>query len=201
MSKVLEIMKQLEEEDRKQREAGLPSEERNRSISRDTGEFLALLVRIHKPRQIIEIGTSVGYSTLWLGISARTVNAKIISYEISEERVEKARKNLLKAELTEVVKIHHGDPRQARLQEVDLVFLDAEKADYIDHFNAVFPVLTKGGVVVADNVTSHGDELQDYILHVRHHPSCNSMLVPIGRGLEVTRKLDPAEVEVFKSLY
>ena len=88
----------------------------------------------------------------------------------------------------EYVRYTNEDLRKAEIPETDFVFLDAEKRDYIEHFKAVFPKLLPRGIVVADNVLSHQEELRNYLEYVRKLPSCNSILLPIERGLELTYK-------------
>ncbi|MFX0065290.1 MAG: O-methyltransferase [Candidatus Hermodarchaeota archaeon] len=139
MSALFEVLKRLELEDRKQREAGLPPEQRNRSITRTTGQILSMLVRLSKATHVIEIGTSIGYSTLWLALGVKTTHGTVISYEIETARVAQARSNVEQAGLSEVVEVRNEDPRKVELPETDFVFLDAEKRDYIEHFKAIFP--------------------------------------------------------------
>lgn len=139
VSALFEVLKRLELEDRKQREAGLPPEQRNRSITRTTGQILSMLVRLSKATHVIEIGTSIGYSTLWLALGVKTTHGTVISYEIETARVAQARSNVEQAGLSEVVEVRNEDPRKVELPETDFVFLDAEKRDYIEHFKAIFP--------------------------------------------------------------
>jgi len=186
--KLLEVIDRLEKEDKKQREDGMSRELRNRSLARESAQFLSLLVSIIKPETVIEIGTSVGYSTLWLGMSASMVGAKVISYDVSKEKVLKARKNISEAGLNNIIEVKLEDPSNARLSRAEMVFIDVEKEDYIAHFEAVIPVLKDGGVIIADNVISHAEDLEKYLSHVREYPGCMSMMVPIGKGLELTFK-------------
>jgi predicted O-methyltransferase YrrM len=92
-----------------------------------------------------------------------------------------------------VIEIVEGDARETlrgRTEPVDLLFIDAEKSLYETYFDVVYQRLTRGGVVVADNALSHRDELEDYISYVENHPNLESVMVPIGRGLEISVKLE-----------
>ncbi|MFX1532649.1 MAG: O-methyltransferase [Promethearchaeota archaeon] len=154
-----------------------------------------------KATRIVEIGTSIGYSTLWLALGVKTTQGRIISYEIEAARVAKARSNIEQAGLSNVVEVRNEDPRRAILPETDFVFLDAEKQDYIEHFKAISPKIIPGGIVVADNVFSHEEKLRPYVEYVRTISGYNSILFPIDRGLELTYKFVKKEFDAFKSLF
>ncbi|MHA2296597.1 MAG: O-methyltransferase [Candidatus Hodarchaeales archaeon] len=151
-------------------------------------QFLSLLVHLCHPKIIVEIGTSVGYSTLWLGLAARDIGGNVITYEIDEDRVKIACNNFERVGLQSIIEVKNLDPRIDTLPIIDFVFIDAEKVDYLSHFQIIYPKLSSFGVVVADNVTSHANELESYINYVRNLPDCISMLLDIGRGLEITYK-------------
>ncbi len=200
MSKVQSVLERLEIEDDQQRENNLPKEQRNRSIPRDTGEFLSVFTRALGARTIVEIGTSVGYSTIWLGMTAKSTGGKVYSYEIDKERITKAQQNLEEAGLSNVVEVIHGGPDDVTFpKNIDVVFFDQEKEDYLRHFDKIFPNVRDGGVIIADNIISHFEELRLYIDHVRDHPECNSVLVPVGKGLEITYKFVDHEFTPFKT--
>lgn len=194
---IQDILARLENEDRSQREQNLPREIRNRSLTRDAGQFLALLCRMTNARTIVEIGTSVGYSTIWLAMAAKTNGGRVITYDVDPKKVEKAKTNLKEAQLDDVVTFVLGDVPDLP-KDIDLAFFDQEKEDYRRHFELVFPKLREGGVIVADNVISHQGELKDYLHHVRNNPECNSMQIPIGRGLELTYRLKKNDFNAFR---
>lgn len=200
MSLLAEILERLEVEDDQQREANLPPAERNRSIPRDVGEYLSVFIRGMKPMRIVEVGTSVGYSTLWLGMAAKSYGGNVISYEIDENRAIQAAANIKEAGLDNIVQVIHKDVMEAEVPtDIDLIFFDQEKSDYYPHFLQLFPKLKPGGIIIADNVISHFEELRKYIEHVRDHPDCDSVMNPIGRGLEITYKHSETEFEEFKN--
>ena len=161
------------------------------NISADTGQFFNILVRIAKSRNILEVGTSNGYSTIWLGEAAKEKKGKVTTIEVSEHKVKMAAENFKKANLSNV-KIVHGDA----LEEIpklkgkfDFLFLDAIKEDYINYFKLVYPKLTKQAVIVADNAIMFEKYMRDYLSYVRNNKNLRSVLVPIGSGVEFTLKL------------
>ena len=161
------------------------------SVPPDTGKFLHVLVRMAKPKRILEIGMFHGYSTLWIGLAARSVGARITTLELEAEKVAVAQANFAKAGLADIITVIQGDGKQtlAGLSgPYDLVFLDAAKEDYAAYFDLIYPRLSPGGVIVADNAVSHGEYMADYFDKARNHPNCVSVLVPVGTGEEVTYK-------------
>ncbi|RMG22631.1 MAG: hypothetical protein D6732_25595 [Methanobacteriota archaeon] len=195
---ISEILDMLEQEDDRQRSEGFDPSKRNNSIPRDVGEFTSVLIRLVKPKTILEIGTSVGYSTIWLGVSAASYGGRVISYEKDAERAQIAKENIAKAGLDGVVEIRNEDALEAELPSCDFVFLDAERDDYVDHFDHFFPKLNQGGGILANNTLGYFEQLRKYIEKVRDHPECNSVLVAIGHGLELTYKFSNSENEAFR---
>ncbi|MBI3035097.1 O-methyltransferase [Candidatus Woesearchaeota archaeon] len=161
------------------------------NISADTGQFFYVLVLISKAKSILEVGTSNGYSTIWLGEAAKQNKGKATTIEIAEHKVEIAAENLKRARLSNV-NIVHGDA----LTEIpklkgkfDFLFLDAIKEDYINYFKSAYPKLTKGAVIVADNAIMFERYMKDYLNFVRTNKNLRSVLIPIGSGVEFTLKL------------
>jgi len=152
------------------------------NVPREAGEYLNLLVKINKPKKILEVGTSNGYSTIWLAHD--NPQTKITTIEIKEDKVRMAKKNIRKASLTNV-EIIHGDAMQElpKLKEsFDLIFLDAIKKDYLNYLKLL--KLNKGTIVIADNILTHPSQVQEYVNHVRKN--FKSELINIGNGMEVT---------------
>ena len=162
------------------------------NISADTGEFFYILVLISKAKNILEVGTSNGYSTIWLGEAVKQNNGKITTIEIAEHKIKMASENFKRAKLDKTIKIIHGDA----LKEIpklkgkfDLLFLDALKEDYISYFKLAYLNLTKNAVIVADNAIMFEKYMKDYLHYVRNHKNLRSVLVPIGSGVEFSLKL------------
>ena len=189
---IIDLLKDLEAKDAGERVKGLPSSLRMRNITPDVGLFLNILVKATKATSILEIGTSNGYSTIWLGLATQENNGQLITLEVDSRKVKMAKENLEKAGLVNTVKLIEGDAKETlRIldKEFDFVFLDAEKEDYLEFFHLIFPKLKIGGVIVADNVISHAEDLKEYVDYVRANPNTQSVLVPVGRGEELTLKI------------
>jgi len=178
-------------EDNDARETARPR--RMLNITRDTGRLLWVLVVASGARRILEVGTSNAFSTIWLADAARTTGGRVTTLELNPDKIALARANLAEAGLAAFVDIIEGKAADtlARLPgPFDLVFLDADRPSYLTYLELVVPKLGAGGLLVADNVTSHASELQDYLARVKSHPRLFSVTVPIGNGEEIAVKLD-----------
>jgi len=193
-AEVLDVMARLEMRDEQERARGLPGSERIQAVHPEAGRLLYVLALARGAKSIVEIGTSHGYSTLWLASAARANGGVVVACDLNSDRLAAARQNFADAGLADVIKIVEGDARETlrdRSEPVDMLFIDAEKSYYETFFDVVYPRLVKGGMVLADNAVSHRDQLEDYISYVENHPNLESVMVPIGRGLEISVKLRP----------
>jgi predicted O-methyltransferase YrrM len=156
------------------------------NITRDTGEFLAVLVRAMAARRILEIGTSNGYSTLWLGDAARGIGGSVTTVESAEYKWGLASATFARSGLSPFITLVHGDA--GRLLErsdqdaYDLIFLDSERAEYPGWWPDVRRVLRRGGLLIADNATSHAEEMAPFVALVTADPQFETCLVPVGNG-------------------
>jgi caffeoyl-CoA O-methyltransferase len=183
------VLERLYVEDAAQRAAGLPSSQRTRNVERETGRWLALLVRATNARQLLEIGSSNGVSTIWLAAAARQIGGRVTGTEILPERAAEANRNLADAGLDAVARVVAGDARATVVSlpgPFDLVFIDAEKDDYVDHFEAIVDRVGIGGLILADNVISH--DLSSYQAMLRSRSDVETVTIPIDRGVEFTLK-------------
>jgi caffeoyl-CoA O-methyltransferase len=190
--RVRTVMRRLEEEDRHEREQGLPSEQRARAIAPATGRFLFALVAHHPGCAILELGGSRGYSTLWLAAGVRHFGGRVVSFEIDPDKCELRRRNIAEAGLEDTVELMDGDALQLLppLDDVfDVVFLDAEKDDYEALFQLAREKVEPGAVFVADNVLSHEETLGAYSRSRQEDSTLESVTVPLDRGLELTTVL------------
>ncbi|MCJ7508685.1 MAG: O-methyltransferase, partial [candidate division Zixibacteria bacterium] len=182
---VKELLEKLNQKNEKEKKAGLPIQRRMRSIPPETGLFLYLLVKISKAQKILEIGTSQGYSTIWLAQAAEEIGGKVTTLEINPTSAAKAEKNLKQVKLDRFVEIKIGDAERIlpnMREKFDFVFIDAEKKGYLTYFDLVRPILKENGLIVADNVISHAESLANYTDSVQKHPDFQSLIVPIGSG-------------------
>jgi predicted O-methyltransferase YrrM len=192
--RVLRVLERLEREDLEEREQGLPRELRSRAVAPATGRFLFSLVAPQTDCEVLEIGGSRGYSTIWIAAAARYLGGRVLSLEADPAKVEAWRRNIAEAGLEEWAELLEGDAFDTlrTLDDVfDVCFLDAEKRDYEGLFALARGKLEPGALVVADNVISD-PELAAYSAGRQADPTLLSVTVPLDRGLELTSVLrDP----------
>jgi caffeoyl-CoA O-methyltransferase len=187
--RVRTVLARLEEEDAAEREQGLPAAERSRQVARTTGQFLFALVAPQTDCEVLEIGGSRGYSTIWLAAGARHLGGRVLSLEADPRKIEAWRRNIAAAGLEEWAELVEGDAHEtlAAIDDVfDLVFLDAEKDDYERLFQAARPKVEPGALFVADNVLSHTDPLAQYSAARQADPTLESVTLPLDRGIELS---------------
>lgn len=156
------------------------------NITRDTGEFLALLVRATAARRLLEIGTSNGYSTLWLAEAAQAIGGHVTTVELSAYKIDLASTTFARAGLDSLVSLVQDDAG-AVLQRCDdaafdFVFLDSERAEYPGWWPQLRRVLRPGGLLVVDNAISHLEQMAPFSALVKADPLFTTSLVPVGNG-------------------
>ncbi len=187
--RVRAVLDRLEREDAEEREQGLPPADRSRQVARTTGQFLFALVSPQTDCEVLEIGGSRGYSTIWLAAGVRNLGGHVLSLESDPRKVEAWRRNIADAGLEEWAELVAGDAHEtlATIDDVfDVVFLDAEKADYERLFQAARPKVEPGALFVADNVLSHADPLAQYSAARKADPALESVTLPLDRGIELS---------------
>ena len=190
--RVRAVLERLEREDAEERDRNAPAAVRSRQVARTTGRFLYALVAPQADCEVLEIGGSRGYSTIWLAAGVRYLGGRVLSLEADPAKVDAWRANVEEAGLDEVAELFPGDAFET-LPEIDdvfdLVFLDAEKEQYEPLFELARPKLEPGAVVIADNVLSHEDALGAYSSARQADPTLESVTVPLDRGLEISAVL------------
>lgn len=162
-------------------------------IGPEAGLFLNMLIKAAGARAILEIGTSVGYSTLWLADAARTVGGHVTTLDANPAKHAQARTNLEEAGLAGHVTLVAGDALAAIAEQAgpfDFVLLDVGRELYVPCLEAVRPRLRPGALIAADNMThppATRTLAEAYQQRVRGEPGADSVLVPIGNGVELTR--------------
>lgn len=156
------------------------------NITRATGEFLAVLVRATAARRVLEIGTSNGYSTLWLASAARSVGGTVTTVELSGFKTDLAAKNFARSGLAaHIVQLQEDAGRVLARQRdaaFDLIFLDSERPEYSGWWPDIRRVLRPGGLLVVDNATSHPQQMAPFVALVKADAEFASSLVPVGNG-------------------
>jgi caffeoyl-CoA O-methyltransferase len=189
---VRRVLDRLEQEDAAERAEGVPAAQRARQVARSTGQFLFAYVAPQTDCEVLEIGGSRGYSTIWLAAGARYLGGRVLSLEADPVKCEAWRANVEEAGLSDWAELVEGDAFETlpRIDDVfDVIFLDAEKDDYESLFGLARTKLEPGAVVIADNVLSHVDTLGAYSKARQADSTLESVTVPLDRGLEVSAVL------------
>ena len=165
------------------------TDERSRrllNITRDTGEFLAVLVRATAARRVLEIGTSNGYSTLWLADAARKIGGSVTTVEHAAYKIGFASANFGRSGLSPFIALVHDDAgrllQRSEHSAFDLIFLDSERREYLGWWPQLRRVLRPEGLLVVDNASSHSEELASFVALVTADPEFETCLVPVGKG-------------------
>jgi predicted O-methyltransferase YrrM len=165
------------------------------NITHDTGEFLAVLIRATVARRILEIGTSNGYSTLWLADTARAIGGAVTTIEFSDHKIELATKNFARSGLASFITLVHDDAgrvlERGADSAFDFIFLDSERPEYPGWWPHIRRVLRAGGLLVVDNATSHPQEMAPFVALVKADASFTTSLVPVGNGEFMAVKANP----------
>lgn len=178
-------MAYLEELDRKHRSGGVPSNVRLRQVPPDTGKFLACMAMMAPAGRYIEIGTSGGYSALWISLACRGLGRKLTTFEMLPKKVELARETFRAAGVDDIVDLVPEDARVHldTCSDISFCFLDAEKEMYAECYDKIVPNMVSKGILVADNVLSHREILGDMVAGVLDDQRVCAMVVPVGSGL------------------
>ena len=187
--RVRAVLARLEAEDADERARGVPRDQRARQVARTTGQFLFAFVAPQTDCEVLEIGGSRGYSSIWLGAGVRHLGGHVLSLENDPAKVEAWRRNVAEAGLEDWCELIDGDALEVvpEIADVfDVVCLDAEKEQYEQLFTQARTKLEPGAVVIADNVLSHEDVLGAYSRARQSDPTLESVTVPQDRGLELS---------------
>ena len=163
--------------------------ERFRNLEPQTAELISLLIRASDARCVLELGTSNGYSTIWLADAVQDTGGELTSVEIDPARTELARENLRRLELADRVELRTEDAQltltRSDAARWDFVFLDAERAAYPSYVPDLVRVLAPGGVLAVDNVISHQHELHTFTDLIEARGDLTQAVVPVGAGLRL----------------
>jgi len=190
--RVRAVLARLEAEDADERARNVPREQRSRQVARTTGQFLFSFVAPQTDCEVLELGGSRGYSTIWLAAGVRNLGGRVLSLEHDPAKLEAWRVNVEEAGLSDWAELVPGDAFETLLavdDVFDVVFLDAEKELYELLFEQARTKLEPGAVVIADNVLSHEDVLGAYSRARQADPTLESVTVPLDRGLEISTVL------------
>jgi predicted O-methyltransferase YrrM len=187
--RVSAVLARLEADDRRERDENVARELRARQVAPTTGQFLFALVAPQTDCEVLEIGGSRGYSTIWLAAGVRYLGGRVLSLEHDPLKCEAWRRNIADAGLEDWAELVEGDAFETlpTIDDIfDVVFLDAEKDDYERLFGLVRGKVEPGALFIADNVLSHADTLGAYSRARQEDPTLESVTVPLDRGLELS---------------
>jgi caffeoyl-CoA O-methyltransferase len=189
--KILKRMRYLENLDARHRREDVAHSRRLRQIPPATGKFLALLAAGAPGGTYLEIGTSGGYSALWLALACRAVGRRITTFEVLTDKADLARETFEAAGVEDVVTLVEGDARRllSGYKDISFCFLDAEKTHYEAYYRLVIPRMVPGGLLVADNIISHQEILGPMVRKVMQDTRVDAQIIPIGSGELVCRKI------------
>lgn len=187
MKESLEILLvELEAFGRLNDEAHLERPKRMLNITRETGEFLKVSALAMNAKHILEIGTSNGYSTLWLAQAAKVNQGEVTTIEYSEYKVALAAQNFEKSGLAQYIFQKNAEAgsvlNELPDQSVDLLFLDSERNEYVGWWPNIKRVLKKRGLLIVDNATSHALEVAPLIDLIKANSDFSTSLIPVGNG-------------------
>lgn len=197
------VLKKLEDRSalEKSEKIQVNHDERMLAISQETGEFFNILLKVIKAKKILEIGTSVGYSTLWFVDAAIKNGGKIITIEQDHSKISKAKKNFDEAGVSSQIEIKEGEAMQilhelvnsmqSNQLQFDFVFLDADKERNIEYFDLILPMVRVGGIIATDNILypeKFRQEMKKFTNHIRSKPNIQTITLDLGNGEEISIK-------------
>ena len=160
------------------------------NVPPEDGRLLRLLTEAAGAKHVVEIGTSNGYSGIWFCLALRTMGGRLTTYEIDAGRAALARENFKRAGVDQIVTLVEGNAHKeiTKLKKpIDVVFIDADKAGYIDYLNKLLPLVRPGGLILAHNTSGAGPQMQDYLKAVTTNPNLETIfLYEHDRGVSVT---------------
>jgi predicted O-methyltransferase YrrM len=166
-----------------------------RNVPREDGRLLRLLTETTNAQHVVEIGTSNGYSGIWLCLGLRATGGRLTTYEIDAERASLARENFKRAGVSHIVTLIEGDAHEEVLKlegPIDILFLDADKSGYIDYLDKLLPLLRPGGLVLAHNMDPRMADPK-YVEAITSNPGLETIFLnkSMFGGVGVTLKKQP----------
>lgn len=202
--RIVKILNELEEQSgiEKSHELDIPRDDRMLAITKDTGQFFNILLRAKCAKNMLEVGMSVGYSTIWCAEAIKENNGKIVSIEKNPGKIKRASENFQKAGISDIVEIKQKIAIDA-LREMnnsgnfesffDFVLIDADKENIPQYFDLILPMVKINGIIATDNILypeRFREDMKKFTDKIRKNPRLNSVLVPIGNGEEITIRLE-----------
>lgn len=170
------------------------------NLDRECANFLNTLIQIHNSKNVLEIGTSNGYSGIWILKALEKTGGNFTTIEFWEKRQSQARKNFEicspnikpKAKIGSAVVVLEDLEEEIiknKIEKFDFVFIDANKKEYIEYFKIIDRIITKNAVILADNILSHYEKVENYVQTLFNNPNYQSQIIDIGAGMMLSKKL------------
>ncbi|MDH3794564.1 MAG: O-methyltransferase [Nitrosopumilus sp.] len=200
---IFNILEKLEEQStlEKLRQINVAPEDRMLAITKETGELLNMILRLKNAKNMLEIGMSTGYSTIWCAEAIYEQSGKIITIEQNPNKIKRAKENFQKAGIADAIIIKEGLAiqilRELNLQKeykdfFDFVLIDADKENVIEYFDLILPMVSAGGVIITDNMLypeKYKQDMKFFSDYLKKNPKLRTITTPIGNGEEITIKL------------
>jgi len=200
---IFNILEKLEEQStlEKLRQVDVAPEDRMLAITKETGELLNMILRLKKAKNMLEVGTSSGYSTIWCAEAICEQSGKIITIEQNPNKIKRAKENFQKAGISDAIIVKEGLAiqilRELNLQKeykdfFDFVLIDADKENIIEYFDLILPMVSPGGVIITDNMLypeKYRRDMGKFSDYLKENPKLRTITTPIGNGEEITIKL------------
>jgi len=200
---ISKILERLEEQStlEKLRQIDVAPEDRMLAITKETGELLNMILRLKNAKNMLEVGTSTGYSTIWCAEAICEQSGKIITIEQNPNKIKRAKENFQKAGIADAIIVKEGLAmqilRDLNLQKeyrdfFDFVLIDADKENVIEYFDLILPMVSPGGVIITDNMLypeKYAQDMGKFSDYLKENPKLRTITTPIGNGEEITIKL------------
>ncbi len=185
----------------KSKKTEIPPDDRMLAITKETGELLNMILRLKNAKNMLEIGMSTGYSTIWCAESISEQSGKIITIEQNPSKIKRAKENFQKAGVTDTITIMEGlamqiltelSLKQKYEKFFDFVLIDADKENVKEYFDLIFPMVSIGGIIVTDNMyypEKFRQEMKKFSEYLKSNPKLRTITTPIGNGEEITIKI------------
>lgn len=165
------------------------------NIARESANFLNMLIKISGAKNVVEVGTSNGYSGIWIAKALKETGGKLTTIEYYQKRIDLALANFKECEVDDIITIRQGAACEV-LEElcadkdflIDFAFIDANKGEYIKYFEIIEKNMVRGGIITADNITSHADKVATFVDAIKAHPDYQVEILDLPGGMLVARK-------------
>jgi len=200
---ILTVLKKLEKRSRLEEsdQIDVNHDDRMLAITEDTGQFYNLFLKAIRAKRILEVGTSVGYSTIWFADAVLENGGKIITIEQNPSKISRAKANFKEAKVENIIENLQGQAIQilkhlsseikTEQEKFDFVFLDADKEMNIEYFDLILPIVKIGGIIATDNILypeKFIPIMEKFVNHIKTKPNIQTFTLDLGNGEQLTIK-------------